>query len=348
MKKLISIITFLMLIISFIFAGNSYATYIDLGEVELDPETDMNINVDKTTVAPGESVTLTVQFGDPLSTYTVKVAYDKNIFEYVSVDGGTADVLDDKVNVTFHDETKKAPRATMTITFKAKESITTSNPTELTVTAQGLRSADGSDVYEDILVPAVKNITVEPKYEEYKIKLERPENVIKGKETEMTITYSSAMGHYYEKARLIAEVTTPDGATAKILGTDTQNVEYDLIKSGWGDPQGYAIGGKNVEQTLKVRGLFSEVGNYAITLTLIDRANSDKAIASGTFLINVKEEATQTPVGAINNTVSNTTNTVTTTTPNKLPKTGVNMYVPVGIVVVALVGAYAYYNKKEN
>lgn len=357
MKRLISIITFLILMITFI--GNSYATYIEGEEVELDPKVDMNINVDKTTVKPSENVTLTVQFGKPLGTYTVKVAYDKNIFEYVSVDGGTANVLDDKVNVVFHDETGgKSPRTTMSITFKAKENITTSNPTELTVTAEGLANADASETYEDILVPAVKNITVEPKYEEYKIKLERPENIIKGKEAEMTITYSSAMGHYYEHARLVAEVTTPKGATVKLLGTDTKNVEYDLVQSGWGDPQGYKIGGKDVEQILKVRGLFSDVGNYAITLTLIDRDNSDKAIASGTFLVNVTEETTPapvnpTPVGSVNNTVTNTNNTIANTNttkkePTKLPKTGTNVYIPVGIVVIALVGVYAYYNRKED
>lgn len=353
MKKIISIITFLILILTFIVAGNAYATIIDGGEVELDPEVDMDVKVDKTTVAPGENVTLTVQFGEPLGTYTVKVAYDKNIFEYVSVDGGTANVLADKVNVVFHDATGgSAPRSTMSITFKAKENITTSNPTELTVTAEGLANANASETYEDILVPAVKNITVEPKYEEYKIKLERPENIVKGKEAEMTITYSSPMGHYYEHARLVAEATTPKGATVKLLGTDSEKIEYDIIQSGWGDPQGYKIGGKDVTQSLKVRGLFSDVGNYAITLSLIDRDNSDKVIASGTFLINVKEETANTPVGAVNNSVGNTTTNTTTNTvtkePAKLPKTGTNIYIPVGVVMIALIGAYAYHNKKEN
>lgn len=352
MKRLISIITFLILMITFVFAGNSYATYIEGEEVELDPKVDMNIDVDKTTVNPGENVTLTVKFGNYLGTYTVKVAYDKNIFDYISADGGTANDLGDKVNVVFHDETGgNSPRNNMSITFKAKSDITTSNPTEFTVTAEGLANADASETYEDILVPAVKNITVEPKYEEYRITLERPDKIAKGKETEMKISYSSPMGRFYEHARLVAEVTTPKGATVKLLGTDTNNLEHDIIQSGWGDPQGYKIGGKDVEQVLKVKGLFSDVGSYAITLTLIDRDNSDKAIASSTFLINVIEEnasSNQTPVGEIKNTVSNTATNTLTNKPQKLPKTGTNIYIPVSIAIIVLAGVYVYHNKKEN
>ena len=40
------------------------------------------------------------------------------------------------------DVEKAAPRTNMSVTFKAKEGIITSNPTDLSVTAEGLANAD--------------------------------------------------------------------------------------------------------------------------------------------------------------------------------------------------------------
>ncbi len=365
MKKTISIITFFMLITTFIFSGNSYATYIEGEEVELDPEVDINVETDKQIVRPGENVQVKVGFSENLGTYTVKVSYDDNIFEYVSVDGGTANDTTDKVNVVFHDETGGTnPRNNMSVTFKAKENITTSNPTEFTITAEGLANADASVTYDDILTPIVKNVTVEPEYVNYKIELERMKDVFKGKENSMTISYSSPMGRYYEHARLVAEATTPTGAIVKLLGTDEANLEHDIIQSGWGDAQGYKIGGKDVKQDLKVRAVFSEVGTYTITFNLIDRDDTDKAIASSTFLINVVDEVTttepttpvtpsepQTPTQTPETQAPATTNTEVQDVakqPSKLPKTGSNIYVSVIIVIVLLSGAYIYYNKKNK
>lgn len=373
MKKIISIITFLMLITTFILTGNSYATGdIGEGEVELDPEVDINVETDKQIVRPGENVQVKVGFSENMGTYTVKIAYDNNIFEYVSVDGGTANDTTDKVNVVFHDQTGgTSPRNNMSVTFKAKENITTSNPTEFTITAEGLANSDGSDVYEDMLTPIVKNVTVEPEYVDYKIELERMKDVFKGKENTMTISYSSPMGRYYEHVRLVAEATTPVGATVKLLGTDEANLEHDIIQSGWGDAQGYKIGGKDVKQDLKVRGIFSEVGTYTITLNLIDRDDSDKAIASSTFLINVVDEVTttepttpetpsepQTPTqtpetpattpSGLSQTTPVVKNNEVAKQPSKLPKTGSNIYIPVIALIVLLASAYIYHNKKNR
>lgn len=374
MKKTISIITFLILIATFIFSGNVNATILEGEEVELDPEVDLNVETDKQIVRPGENVQVKVGFSENMGTYTVKIAYDDNIFEYVSVDGGTANDTKDKVNVVFHDETGGTnPRTNMSVTFKAKDNITTSNPTEFTITAEGLANADASEVYEDILTPIVKNVTVEPEYVNYKIELERMKDVLKDKENPMTISYSSSMGRYYEHARLVAEATTPAGATVKLLGTDEANLEHDIIQSGWGDAQGYKIGGKDVKQDLKVRAIFSEVGTYTITFNLIDRDDSDKAIASSTFSINVVDEVPatepevpttpeqpeipttpeqpQTPTQTPETQVPATTNTEVQNVakqPSKLPKTGSNIYVPVIVVIALLSGAYIYYNKKNR
>lgn len=39
----------------------------------------------------------------------------------------------------------------------------------------------------------------------------------------MKLTIASKMGKNYEHTRILAEATTPDGATAKLLGTDNNN-----------------------------------------------------------------------------------------------------------------------------
>ena len=179
--------------------------------------------------------------------------------------------------------------------FKAKADITTSNPTEFTVTAEGLANADASVTFDDITIPIVKNVTVEPQYVDYTLKLEHTGNIIKGKENQMTLSYSSSMGRYYEHARLVAEATSPAGATVRLLATDKSRLEHDIIQSGWGDAQGYKIGGKDVSQVLQVRGIFSEVGDYTITLKLIDRDNSDSVIAQETFNFTAQEETTTPP-----------------------------------------------------
>ena len=57
----------------------------------------VTVNIDKSTVHPGEEVKVDVNFGQEMGSYTVDVAYDNNLFEYVSADGGTAD---DNYNLT--------------------------------------------------------------------------------------------------------------------------------------------------------------------------------------------------------------------------------------------------------
>ena len=341
MKKILKITIAIAILTLLLLSGITHAAALDT----------INVEVSKTTVRPGEEVTVTVQFGQNLGAYTIDVSYDNNIFEYVGVEGGTENDTGDKVKVVYHDTTGGTnPRTNMSVTFRAKSDITTSNPTEFTVTAEGLSNADASVNFDDITTPIVKNVTVEPEYKDYTLKLEYTGNIMKGKENAMTLSYSSPMGHYYEHARLIAEATTPAGATVKLLATDNSRLEHDIIQSGWGDAQGFKIGGKDVSQILQVRGIFSEVGNYGITLKLIDRDNSDQVIAQETFQIEAKEESQTTPGG---NTLDNTQTAkpvepVKNETPNQLPKTGENIYIPIIIVLVGLISCYAYYNRKQK
>ena len=339
MKKTICIIT-LFLIISIVLIGKAFAISLDT----------LNVNVSKQIVKPGENVIVTIEFGKELGAYTFDIAYDNNIFEYVAVDGGTANNTTNKVKITYYDTTGGTnPRTNMSVEFKAKEDITTSNPTEFTVTAEGLANSDASETYDDITIPIVKNITVEPEYIDYIIKLETTGDIVKGEEKEMLLSYSSPMGHYYEHARLIGEATGPQGATVKLIGIDNEKLEHDIIESGWGDPQGYKIGGKDVSQVLNVRGLFSDVGDYRITLKLIDRDNSDKVITEETFNFKVIEPTEVPPTEEeVPSTVvpENSTNN-TEKVPTQLPKTGNNAYIPVILVISLLIIVYAY-NKKSS
>ncbi len=347
MKKIFQIITIFMILVMLVFTSQSFAASLDT----------IDIKLNKTTVRPGENVKVEIDFGKALGAYTFDIAYDNNIFEYVSVEGGTANDTSDKVRVTYYDSTGgTSPRNNMIIEFKAKDGITTSNPTEFTVTAEGLANSDASETYDDITTPIIKNVTVEPEYIDYTIKLEYSGDIIKGVEKEMTLSYSSPMGHYYEHARLIGEAISPSGATVKLLGTDEADLEHDIIESGWGDPQGYKIGGKDVSQVLKVRGLFSEEGDYKITLKLINRDNSDSVISESTFDIKVVPELQVTPPAeepvipgeteAINNEVTNNVTNNTETMPTQLPKTGNNVYIQVvSLIVLAGIILYAYIRK---
>lgn len=347
MKKIISIFIIVAMLSILILTGNSYAAPLDT----------IDIQTDKTTIRPGEEVKVNIQFGQALGSYTFNVSYDNNIFEYISVDGGTANNTADKVKVVFYDTLK--PRNYMSVTFRAKANITTSNPTEFTITAEGLANADASVTFDDITTPIVKNVTVEPEYVNYTLKLEHTGNIVKEVENAMTLSYSSPMGRYYEHARLVAEATTPEGANVKLLATDQAGLEHDIIQSGWGDPQGYKIGGKDVSQVLQTKGIFSKAGDYTITLKLIDRDNTDQVIVQEAFRFTVLETAQETPP------VTNPDNTGTTTpeeengeqviedeksgkTPTRLPKTGSNIYIPISVVLIILIGFYIYYNRKNK
>lgn len=152
MKKLVSFITFLVIVFITIFSINVYAASL----------TEINVTTTKTTIHPGENVTVEIEFGEELGAYTFEVAYDNNLFEYVSSEGGTANDTGSKVIVTFYDSTGGTnPRSNMSVTFRAKN-VTTSNSTNFSITASGLANADASVVYDDITTAIVRNVVVEP------------------------------------------------------------------------------------------------------------------------------------------------------------------------------------------
>ena len=356
MKKMVSIVTAFLVLFLLIFSINVYADA--LGSVD--------VTVDKETVHPGETVKINISFGQDLGAYTVDVAYDNNLLEYVSAEGGTPNDNGTRVRVVFYDSTGgTSPRSSMSVTFRAKEGITTSNPTDLSVTAEGLANPDASVSFDDITVPIDKSIIVEPVYVDYDIALNYSGDVIKNEEKDMQIVISSSMGKNYEHTRIIGEVTSNTGGTAKLLATDEQSLEHDILQSGWGDASGDPIGGVDVAKKLDVRGLFSEAGEYAITLKLIDRDNSDAEIAKETFNITVKEEASiagpeeENPSETIpeeNETVNNENNITNSTQntleneeqPTTLPKTGNTIYFALVSIIGILIIAYVSIKKEEE
>lgn len=353
MKK--TIIKFLLIIFLFliVFSNSSYAV-----------ELTINAEVSKTLIRPGEEVTVNIAFGEKLGAYTFNIAYDNAIFEYVSATGGTATDTSDEVVVLYYDTTGGTnPKENMSVKFKAKSNITTVNPTDFMITAEGLANSDASVVYDDISIPIKKEITVEPEYKDYVLKLEYPEKIIAGQNTDMKISYSSSMGKYYENARLIATAEVPQGATVKLIGADANKKSYDIIKDGWGDAEGYKIGGKDIVQVLNVEGIFDKPGDYKITLKLIDKKDNDKLVAEKSFDIKVQESNLQNSLNTNNNTNTNTNianqtlgsvagtssvnNTSNTNLPTQLPKTGINFYVVSVIIIIALLGFYVYKNREE-
>ncbi len=350
MKKIVRLVTVFLVLFLLMFSAKVYAATLDT----------INITTDKTTVHPGETVTVTIDFGADLGAYTIDVAYDNNLFEYVSSEGGTANDTGTKVRVYFYDQTGgSSPRTTMSVTFKAKQGITTSNPTEFSITAEGLANPDASVTYDDITTPILKDIIVEPVYIDYKIELNYTGDIIKNEEKDMQIVISSAMGKNYEHTRIIAEAVTPTGEDVKLLATDSEGLEHDIIESGWGDASGDSLGGQDVVKELAVRGLFTGIGDYSITLKIVDRDDSDSVIASETFSITVKEVATTNPdtdttvpptTGETDNDKTENDNNVTTETteePTTLPKTGNTVYLAIIPIIVVLAIAYVALKRKD-
>ena len=340
MKKIISVVILSLIIVTLGFAGNVNAASLDT----------ITLDTNKEIVNPGQEVTLNINFGKDLGSYTFDIAYDNNLLEYVNVEGGTPSDNGTRVRVAFYDSSGGTnPRNNMKITFRAKTGITTSNPTELSVTAEGLANNDASEQYDDITTPIVKNITVEPVYEDYKINLSHEGKIIQNEEKDMKLGISSNMGRYYEHARIIAEAVTPEGGQVTLKGIDEQSLEHDIIQSGWGEPQGEKIGGANVSKILNLKANFTKAGNYTITINLIDRDLSDSIIASKTFDINVLETEGQIEdnenqegnnVNEEKNEIKNEEkieeNNNEENLPKTLPKTGRNIFIPAVILIIGI------------
>ncbi len=351
MKKILNVLLIMTILMMVFLVGNVKAIALD----------NVQISTDKEIVNPGNEITLTINFGKDLGAYTFNIAYDSNLLEYVSTDAGTPNDDKTRVRIVYYDSTGGSnPKSSMQVKFKAKEGLTTSNPTNFAITAEGLSNADASETYDDITVPIEKNIVVEPIYENYEFTLTYTGNPIINEEKEMTLRLISSMGRYYDHARILAEAQTPEGANVQLLGTDENSLEHDLIDSGWGEPSGYKIGGK-VDKVLNLRGIFDKKGQYTLTFKLIDRDNSDAVIATNNFVINVEseqpevtlpEEPSQEPTSGENTTPQNpetANNQTNEQLPEELPRTGYNLYIPIilSIILILVVVIVAYIKNRK-
>lgn len=255
----------------------------------------VTVDVTKEKVLPGEEVTVNINFGTDLGAYTFDVAYDNSIFEYVSAEGGTPNDNGTRVRVTYYDAAGGTnPRSNMSVTFKAKADITSTNPTDFSITAEGLANNDASQEYDDITTPIKKNVTVEPNYVDYTIEFNHSGKLLVDEENSMELITKSSMGRNYDHVKMQVEVTKKpsDSATLQLLAIERTRAQVDLIQDGWGEPDGYELGGKGVEQILDVQGVFSEVGEYVIKISLLDKDSSDAVIATREFTFNVEEVTT--------------------------------------------------------
>ncbi len=327
----------------------TFMIFLQTGIVNAASLDNVEVEVSKTKIAPGEEVTVTTKFGKDLGAYTVDVAYDSNLFEYVRSEEGTENDNGTRVKLTYHDTTGGTnPRADAKITFKAKDSIVTSNPTDFAITLEGLSNADASETYDDITTPIKKDVLVEPNYVDYSLDLQYTGNIEPKVAKDMTLVTSSSMGKNYDHVRLIAEITKEpsNAASTKLMAIDDKGAQIDLIQSGWGDAAGYKIGGKDVKQELKLQGEFSELGEYTIHVKLIDRDNSDSVITEKSFNINVAEKQQQNP--DTNTGDNNKPNNTEEKLPETLPKTGGTQYALIILVITVLTIGYVFIMKKTK
>ena len=349
MKKIVSLILMSLLIFC--------ALQINVNAASI-PLNSVTVDVTKEKILPGENVTVNINFGTELGAYTFDVAYDNNIFEYVSSEGGTENDNGTRVRVTYYDSTGGTnPRTNMSVTFKAKEDLITTNPTDFSITAEGLANSDASQSYDDIVSPIKKSITVEPKYVDYTIKLNYKDKVTVNEEKQMELITESSLGKNYKKVKMKVEITKrpSDDATVKLLATEKTRQEIDLVQDGWGEPDGYELGGKDVKQILDIRGVFSKVGDYTIKVSLEDADNGNTQIATKSFNISVQDETADnnqnndetqnkpneentnnTTIGGTDNNNENTQNNEEI--PEELPKTGMTQYVYI-ITAIAVLGS---------
>lgn len=357
-KKILSILVILAFLF-FTFQISSNAASIPLNSLD--------VTVSETKIRPGENVTVNINFGTDLGAYTFDVAYDNNIFEYVSSEGGTENDDGTRVRVTFYDSTGgTSPRTSMSVTFKAKDSIVTTNPTDFSVTGEGLANADASQEYDDITSPVKKSVTVEPDYKDYTISLNYSGNIIINEAKDMELVTKSAMGKNYDNLKLTAEVVSKpsDDATVKLIATTKTRQEVDLIQEAWGEVDGYALGGKDVEQILEIAGTFSTEGNYKIKFSILDKDSGDAEIATKTVDVTAKSQATvdegnkdenagdNNANGGAGNNENNNQNgntgngsnngkeNVTEEVPETLPKTGMTKYGAIATVLAVLGTGY--------
>ena len=105
---------------------------------------------------------------------------------------------------------------------------------------------------------------------------------------------------------------------------------------------------------MSIKAIFDKVGEYKLTFKLIDRDSSDAVIAENTFTVTVTDTETtppeeETPENDTEEIIEeNITNTTEENLPNQLPKTGINLYIPIVVILIAIMSTSLYITMKKK
>ena len=348
MRKILIFVTVLFLAIA-IMQTTIYAASIPLNSI--------TVNISKDKIEPGEEVKVDINFGTELGAYTFDIAYDNSIFEYVKSEGGTENDNGTRVRVTYYDSTGGTnPRTNMYVVFKAKEDITSTNPTNFSITAEGLANSDASQEYDDITQAIEKQLTVEPNYKQYNIDLEYTEKLIKDKDIDLKLVTKSSMGKNYDNLMTKAEIISkPQNANIKLTAMEDNSNEINMIETGYGSTKGFSLGGKNAHHEINMKANFDTTGKYKIKFSILDKDSSNAVVVEKEFTLNVIEENTNVsdtennadnednsennnPNNSNDNQNSNINNEEEL--PKELPKTGMTQYVYIIAIISLLLSGY--------
>lgn len=348
MRKILIFVTVLFLAIA-IMQTTIYAASIPLNSI--------TVNISKDKIEPGEEVKVDINFGTELGAYTFDIAYDNSIFEYVKSEGGTENDNGTRVRVTYYDSTGGTnPRTNMYVVFKAKEDITSTNPTNFSITAEGLANSDASQEYDDITQAIEKQLTVEPNYKQYNIDLEYTGKLIKDKDIDLKLVTKSSMGKNYDNLMTKAEIISkPQNANIKLTAMEDNSKEINMIESGYGSTKGFSLGGKNAHHEINMKANFDTIGEYKIKFSILDKDSSNAVVVEKEFTLNVIEENTNVsdtennadnednsennnPNNSNDNQNSNINNEEEL--PKELPKTGMTQYVYIIAIISLLLSGY--------
>lgn len=348
MRKILIFVTVLFLAIA-IMQTTIYAASIPLNSI--------TVNISKDKIEPGEEVKVDINFGTELGAYTFDIAYDNSIFEYVKSEGGTENDNGTRVRVTYYDSTGGTnPRTNMYVVFKAKEDITSTNPTNFSITAEGLANSDASQEYDDITQAIEKQLTVEPNYKQYNIDLEYTEKLIKDKDIDLKLVTKSSMGKNYDNLMTKAEIISkPQNANIKLTAMEDNSNEINMIETGYGSTKGFSLGGKNAHHEINMKANFDTTGEYKIKFSILDKDSSNAVVVEKEFTLNVIEENTNVsdtennadnednsennnPNNSNDNQNSNINNEEEL--PKELPKTGMTQYVYIIAIISLLLSGY--------
>ena len=290
----------------------------------------------KKEVKPGEEPAIRVTFGQILKKYTMVISYDNKLFKHVSTQNGNVTVGKNTIEIKY--DNSKGSQSNK-ITFKAKEGLTTNNPTQFSIILKDIEDQTGT--LKDELSPKVREVTIIPEYKPYQITLDYDGKVKANEVKTMIFNISSELGKAYTNARIEANVKKPNGGEAKLIAI-SQSGPNNILDNGYGAINGNAIGGSNVSWKIITDGTFTTKGEYTIQINLIDKLAANTVISTESFVINVEDaQIVSLPEKEPNVDVK------PQKVPETLPKAGTTIYSRMCIIIGSMM-LIIFITKKTN